>query len=92
MYTYSIIITRNGQEIKKFLDFLPVLSIYFSIECQLLLEVKINGKEIEEMSWDNETTVETVCLLGNRNAKPDTRVKLSVDTEELQRVKNGEKI
>ena len=35
---------------------------------------------------------ETVCLLGNRNAKPDTRVKLSVDTEELQRVKNGEKI
>ena len=36
--------------------------------------------------------VETVCLLGNRNAKPDTRVKLSVDTEELQRVKNGEKI
>lgn len=36
--------------------------------------------------------VETVCLLGNRKAKPDTRVKLSVDTEELQRVKNGEKI
>ena len=36
--------------------------------------------------------VETVCLLGNRNAKPDTRVQLSVDTEELQRVKNGEKI
>lgn len=36
--------------------------------------------------------IETVCLLGNRNAKPDTCVKLSVDTEELQRVKNGEKI
>lgn len=36
--------------------------------------------------------IETVCLLGNRNVKPDTRVKLSVDTEELQRVKNGEKI
>ena len=46
MYTYSIIITRNGQEIKKFLDFLPVLSIYFSIECQLLLEVK--NKAIRE--------------------------------------------
>lgn len=29
------------------------------------------------------THVETVCLLGNRNAKPDTCVKLSVDTEEL---------
>ena len=25
--------------------------------------VYFNGKEIEEMSWDNETTVETVCLL-----------------------------
>ena len=39
----------------------------------------------------NSTHVETVCLLGNRNAKPDTHVKLSVDTEELQRVKNGDK-
>lgn len=28
--------------------------------------------------------VETVCLLGNRNTKSDTRVKFSVDTEELQ--------
>lgn len=36
--------------------------------------------------------IETVCLLSSRNEKPDTRVKLSVDTEELQRVKNGEKI
>ena len=25
--------------------------------------VYFNGKEIEEMSWDNETTVETVTLL-----------------------------
>ena len=54
MYTYSIIITRNGQEIKKFLDFLPVLSIYFSIECQLLLEVK---KEI--CGCCEKTTVRT---------------------------------
>ena len=34
--------------------------------------------------------VETVVLL-TRNTKPDTHVKLSVDTEKLQRVKNGEK-
>lgn len=27
--------------------------------------------------------IETVCLLSNRKTKPDTRVKLSVDTEEL---------
>ena len=31
--------------------------------------------------------VETVCLLGNRNAKPDTRVKISVETEELIKAK-----
>ena len=54
--------------------------------------IYFNGEEIDEISWDNDATVETVVLLGNRNAKPDTRVKLIVDTEELQRVKNGEKI
>ena len=47
MYTHSIIITRNGQKIKKFLDFLPVLSIYFSLECQLLLEVKIKTNAVK---------------------------------------------
>ena len=36
--------------------------------------------------------IESVCLLSNRNAKPDIRVKLSVDTEELQGVKNGKKL
>lgn len=49
---------------------------------------KIGGVDL----FPGTVHVETVCLLGNRNAKPDTRVKLSVDTEELQRVKNGEKI
>lgn len=44
------------------------------------------------LSLDKDSHVETVGLLGIRNAKPDTHVKLSVDTEELQRVKNGEKI
>ena len=47
---------------------------------------------LHRICFTPSTHVETVCLLGNRNAKPDTRVKLSVDTEELQRVKNGEKI
>lgn len=36
---------------------------------------------VDQFPWT--TGIETVCLLGNRNAKPDTRVKLSVDTEEL---------
>ena len=50
-------------------------------------KIKANG-----ICMPHPSHCETVCLLGNRNAKPDTRVKLSVDTEELQRVKNGEKI
>lgn len=25
-----------------------------------------NGQEVQELSWDNESTVETVCLLSNR--------------------------
>ena len=54
--------------------------------------VYYNGNEGNAIRLPDENTVETVVLLGNRNAKPDTRVKLSVDTEELQRVKNGEKI
>ncbi len=57
---------------------------------------KKNGYEVKKIQpvdmFPFTEHCETVCLLGNRNAKPDTRVKLSVDTEELQRVKNGEKI
>ena len=54
--------------------------------------VSENEQEESDINTVSSSHVETVCLLGNRNAKPDTRVKLSVDTEELQRVKNGEKI
>ncbi len=43
---------------------------------------------VDQFPWTSG--IETVCLLSSRNAKPDTCVKLSVDTEELQRVKNGE--
>ena len=51
------------------------------------------GKSDEHMvSLEKLSTLETVCLLGKWNAKPATRVKLSVDTEELQGVKSGEKI
>lgn len=50
----------------------------------------VKGVGVDMFPWTGH--VETVCLLSNRNAKPDTRVKLSVDKDELQRVKNGEKI
>lgn len=45
------------------------------------------GKEIYELDWDNESTVETVCLLGKR--KPDSTVKLSVDMDDYYRIING---
>lgn len=43
------------------------------------------------MSWDNETTVETVCLLSNRKSKPDSYVDLSINMEDYHRIKNEEK-
>ena len=39
--------------------------------------VYFNGKEIEEMSWDNETTVETVVLLSYK--KPDGHINVKVE-------------
>ena len=35
--------------------------------------------------------VETVILLGNQKTKPDSHIKLSVDMDEFNKVKNGEK-
>ncbi len=62
-------------------------------DLKILCEGGYELKKVRPVDQFGHTVhVETVCLLGNRNAKPDTRVKLSVDTEELQRVKNGEKI
>lgn len=39
----------------------------------------------------NSTHVETVVLLGNQKTKPDSHIKLSVDMDEFNKVKNGEK-
>ena len=49
--------------------------------------VYFGDREIQELCWDNESTVETVCLLSNR--KPDTTVKLSVDMDDYYRIKDG---
>lgn len=39
----------------------------------------------------NETHDETVCLLSNQKTKPDSHIKLSVDMDGFNKVKNGEK-
>ncbi|MCI6715142.1 MAG: recombinase family protein, partial [Lachnospiraceae bacterium] len=42
--------------------------------------VYFNGSEIEELSWDNENTVETVCLLSKlHEAKHHVNVTLDMD-------------
>ena len=49
--------------------------------------VYFGDREIQELCWDNESTVETVCLLSKR--KPDTTVKLSVYMDDYYRIKDG---
>lgn len=44
---------------------------------------------VDMFPWTDE--IETVCLLSNRNSKPDTHVKLSLDMEEYYKIKTDVK-
>ena len=86
----------SDAEKKEFLNsFIERIDIYeqeqpdgrFLKHIKFRFPVYFNGKEIQELSWDDETTVETVCLLSNR--KPDTTVKLSADMDDYYRIING---
>lgn len=44
-----------------------------------------------EYSGSVPTHVENVCLLSNRNRKPDSYVRLSLDMEDYYRIKDAEK-
>lgn len=46
--------------------------------------VYFNGKEIEELSWDNETTVETVVLLSRETNPLTVEVRMEVETGEVK--------
>ena len=48
--------------------------------------VPVNGAEVKELPLENETMVETVCLLGKR--KPDTMVKIGIDMEDYRRIRD----
>ena len=54
-----------------------------------LVSKLFGDRETQELCWDNESTVETVCLLSNR--KPDTKVRVDVDLEDYYRIKDEEK-
>ena len=49
--------------------------------------VYFGDRETQELCWDNESTVETVCFLGKR--KPDAKVNLSVNMDDYYRIKDG---
>ena len=46
-------------------------------------------QEIKNLPLESESTVETVCLLGNR--KPDTKVRIDVDLEDYYHIKDRQK-
>ena len=67
-------------------------------------EIKTTNTYIKEITYafdvfdldsnflgNKEDNVETVCLLSNQKTKPDSHIKLSVDMDEFNKVKNGEK-
>lgn len=92
---------RDGihpKALKKIIDYGVERMVYISCkptslarDLELLQECGYRMEKaccVDMFPWS--ANVETVCLLSNQNV--DTRVKFSVDTEELQRVNNGEKI
>ena len=67
----------EGVEKKEFLNsFVEQVDIYeqeqpdgrFLKHIKFRFPVYFNGAETEELSWDNESTVETVCLLSRKQA------------------------
>ena len=66
----------EGVEKKEFLNsFVEQVDIYeqeqpdgrFLKHIKFRFPVYFNGAETEELSWDNESTVETVCLLSRKD-------------------------
>ena len=49
--------------------------------------VYFGDRETQELCWDNESTVETVCLLGKR--KPDAKVKIGIDMDDYYRIREN---
>ena len=64
-------------------QFMDCICIFY-ITFEFRFPVYFGDRETQELCWDNESTVETVCLLGKR--KPDATVKFSVDMDDYYRI------
>ena len=77
----------------------PERIVYVSCDSATLARdvkyLREGGYEIEKWravdQFGMTVHVETVVLLGNQKTKPDSHIKLSVDMDEFNKVKNGEK-
>ena len=48
-------------------------------------------REVKELPLEKSTLLETVCLLGKKNAKPKDCVEIGVDAEDYYRIRSAEK-
>ena len=86
----------EGVEKKEFLNsFVEQVDIYeqeqpdgkFLKHIKFHFPVYFGDRETQELCWDNESTVETVCLLGKR--KPDAKVKIGIDMDDYYRIREN---
>lgn len=48
-------------------------------------------KLVNVLNVDPKSTVETVCLLGNKNRKPDDYLKVNIDVDKIHDILDQEK-
>ena len=77
---------------KKFLNtFIERIELYEEKQTsgQILRKIRFrfsiffNGEEIDEMSWDNDSTVETVVLLSQLKQKPDDYINVTIELDDM---------
>ena len=64
---------------------MPLKSIEFNFP------IYIDGKEVRKVLWERGNTVETVCVLGNKNRKPDDYLKVNIDVDKIHDILDKEK-
>ena len=89
----------NPKALEKITNFGVERMVYVSCKPTSLVRdlemLQGRGYQVERVAgvdmFPGTVHVETVVLLGNQKTKPDSHIKLSVDMDEFNKVKNGEK-